>query len=272
MRSAIMCLCKNEELYLDEWIDYHTKLGINHFFIFDNSDLGIDLQFKVIQKHSNVTYIDLRGRSALINAGMQPGCYKQIYNEYGSQYDYIIPLDVDEFMYFNQLSFNDFVSQNIFDDCDIIHLNWRYYGDNDLVFYDKRPVIERFPNPAPDLVTYAQKFPENEWVKSIIKTGKPLQSINAHTAVLYNGVCRLASGDPGKIESMREPINFTGGFIKHYGTKTIGEYVIRKCFNTQRISCNEKITASQRLNWFFNVNKHTKEKDLIANWFYQRGL
>jgi hypothetical protein len=240
--------------------------------LFDNSDLGCDAQYQVIRKHPNVTYIDLRGRNALLQAGLQPGCETKIYTDYSSQFDYFIPLDVDEFLYTNDMQFYEFVSQPQFINCDVIHLNWRYYGDNDLILYDNRPVTERFMYPAPDLVKYAQQFPENEWVKSIIKVGKPLLKINAHTAILKDGTCKHANGTDGKIESMREPISFSGGYIKHYGTKTIDEYVIRKCFNTKRISCNEVITATQRLKWFFNVNKHTKEKDLIADWFYKRGL
>lgn len=36
-------IIKNEEAYLDEWIDYHRAVGFTHFYIYDNS-YHFDLQ------------------------------------------------------------------------------------------------------------------------------------------------------------------------------------------------------------------------------------
>jgi hypothetical protein len=38
MTSCIFTVIKNEHEYLDEWIQYHLKLGINHIFIFEDYD------------------------------------------------------------------------------------------------------------------------------------------------------------------------------------------------------------------------------------------
>ena len=37
MRTSICCIAKNEDLYIDEWINYHKKLGFDHFFIYQNN-------------------------------------------------------------------------------------------------------------------------------------------------------------------------------------------------------------------------------------------
>ena len=71
--------------------------------------------------------------------------------------------------------------------------------------------------------------------------------------------------------SKYESIDFTGGYVKHYGTKTIEEYIKRKCLN-QCFAFGGRISATTRLNWFFNVNKHTPEKDELAKFFYDNGL
>ena len=35
-RNAIVCIAKEEDHYIKEWIDYHKKLGFDHFFIYEN--------------------------------------------------------------------------------------------------------------------------------------------------------------------------------------------------------------------------------------------
>ena len=38
MTCAIIVSIKDENKYLDEWITYHKKLGVNHIFIIDYRD------------------------------------------------------------------------------------------------------------------------------------------------------------------------------------------------------------------------------------------
>jgi len=272
MTVGIICIAKDEERYLDEWIQYHFRIGIKLIYFFDNNDIGNDGQKLIIEKYPNIQYYDVRGRDALVTAGMQRGCYLKAYNEHCTECDYIVLLDIDEFLYFNELSVDEFVKLPQFSDTDVIHLNWKYYGDNDLVFYDNRPVQERFSEPAPLDVRYAQLYPENQTIKSIIKTENPIIDMTCHLGIIKDGICRLSDGSVGNMNSAIEPICHSGGFIKHYGTKTITEYIERRCLNTLNANATNVISATTRLNWFFNVNKHTDVKDKIASWFYSRGL
>ncbi|HTE05590.1 MAG TPA: glycosyltransferase family 2 protein, partial [Planctomycetota bacterium] len=34
------CIAKQEHAYLEEWIDYHLRVGVEHFFIYDDGDPG----------------------------------------------------------------------------------------------------------------------------------------------------------------------------------------------------------------------------------------
>ena len=36
MKTALVCIAKNEDHYIDEWIEYYLKLGIDHIFIYQN--------------------------------------------------------------------------------------------------------------------------------------------------------------------------------------------------------------------------------------------
>lgn len=272
MRIAIVALAKDEELYIEEWLNYYRSLGATHFFIYDNNDIGNDALISKIGSNTDVTIIDVRGREALNAIGMQFGCYHNIYNVQKDNFDYFGYFDIDEFLYLNDKTIEEFVTQEQFKNVDVIKFNWRYYGDNDLVFYDERPVQERFNTPCPDDVKYALKPRENEWCKSLVKSGKIMLKCLVHSFVMKDGICKHCSGRDASMFTDTETIDFTNGYVKHYGTKTIEEYIKKKCLNQHNIANNDVITASQRLDWFFNVNKHTKEKDILANWFYSRKL
>jgi hypothetical protein len=36
MRVALVCIAKNEDPYIQEWIDYNKKLGFDDIFIYQN--------------------------------------------------------------------------------------------------------------------------------------------------------------------------------------------------------------------------------------------
>lgn len=272
MRIAIVALAKNEELYIEEWLNYYRKLGATHFFIFDNNDEGNNKLSELIGSNPDVSIIDVRSYDKMSSYGFQTGCYTKIYNEQKDNFDYFGYFDIDEFLYMEGKTIEEFVSQEQFKNVDVIKFNWRYYGDNDLVWYDSRPVQERFPTPCPDDVRYNSNEPlENRFCKCIIKSGKRLIQNDVHYFVLENGICKHCSGLSANTYSKYEPINFNGGYIKHYGTKTLEEYIKRKCLNLS-FAFGGKIKACTRLDWFFNVNKHTPEKDELAKFFYDRGL
>lgn len=273
MDKAIIAIAKNENKYLDEWITYYHTLGFNSIYLWDNNELGDDSIYEVTQKYPFVHVQDVRGRESLISHGMQRGCYQQTYNLIKNQYDWVGIFDIDEFLYV-PTSIDDFVTKPIFSDTGCIHFNWRYYGDNGLVFYDPRPVQERFPNPCPDNVKYNDAIPtENSWVKSLIRGKCDGMTILVHSAFHDILKCRHANGTIEDGHSELSPrIDFSNGYVKHYGTKTIAEYTERKCLNINNACDRNRISATTRLKWFFNVNAHTPIKDVIAKYFYDRGL
>ena len=73
--------------------------------------------------------------------------YNICYQSYKNQFDYISFLDFDEFITFNDnnlKNINDYIYNEKFKKCETLILNWRNYGDNDLIKYDKRPMKDRF--------------------------------------------------------------------------------------------------------------------------------
>jgi hypothetical protein len=267
MNIAVVAIAKNEELYIEEWFNAYRKIGVNHFYIFDNNDEGNTALAELVKRnqYTDVSLIDVRGPDKLKKYGYQFGCYKMAYDQLSKDYDYMGFFDIDEFLYLNDKTIPDWLAEHKeFDDTDVIKFNWLYYGDNGLVHYDNRPVQERFKEPCPINTKYAQNFPEDYYVKALIKCGKPMLKHIIHSAIMENGICRSTDGRlQNPAAGQVAPPVFKNGYIKHYGTKTIEEYVEKRCKNTGWAVNSSHISAEDRIKWFFNVNEDTPEKRQI---------
>jgi hypothetical protein len=54
MKTAIFVIIKDEQNYLDEWLDYHLNLGIDEIFLYE--DYG-SLSHSIITKNMTIEYI-----------------------------------------------------------------------------------------------------------------------------------------------------------------------------------------------------------------------
>lgn len=91
---AIAAIARNENLYINEWIQYHRELGIAHFYIYDNS-FGDEprLEPAIDPKHADVVTVI----PAYEKMGYQKEAYTEAYHKYGGEYDYMLFIDIDEF-------------------------------------------------------------------------------------------------------------------------------------------------------------------------------
>ena len=145
---AIIACLKTEERYIKEWLDWHIKIGIDHFYLCDNNDSDYPIKLCDVIKE----YID-KGIVEVFNYNdihpIQPHCYNDIYQKYGNLYDWYLIIDIDEFLVIPKT--NDDLKKfiNTFPKyVDNIIFNWRYYGDNGLIEDDGRGCLERFIEPV----------------------------------------------------------------------------------------------------------------------------
>ena len=93
--------------------------------------------------NGKVKIIDIHGFESA-----QLPSYNDCYKKYGNEFDFILFLDFDEFVQIeNNKDINTYLYNNRFEKCETIVLNWVVYGDNDLVKYDNRTLVERFKKP-----------------------------------------------------------------------------------------------------------------------------
>ncbi|RYF92577.1 MAG: hypothetical protein EOO00_07110 [Chitinophagaceae bacterium] len=90
---AICCIAKNEEHYLAEWIEYHLKIGVTRFYIYDNES-------PVPITTTLASYIDRGIAKVEFIAGkkMQVTVHKHCLANHGADCKWIAFIDVDEFI------------------------------------------------------------------------------------------------------------------------------------------------------------------------------
>lgn len=262
-KVAICAVAKDEGPYIKEWVGHYLGLGVSHIYIYDNNDADTADMELVAGPH--VTVIPLRGQSALEAMGRQAGVYGDAYRRYGHLYGWMGFFDIDEFVDIDGMDIPTFLSQPLYAGTSVVRLHWRYYGDNGLVHYEDRPVQERFREPAPVDVKYADlRNAENRYVKSFARTGLPEMQADVHSPRYFGAACRDATGHFQYASRTVEDIVLASARVRHYGTKTIEEYIRRRIPNgvdsVNGAAGGATIPAKDRLDWFFNVNDVTEEK------------
>lgn len=273
MKVACVVLAKDERQYMEEWLKYHTELGIDKFFIVNNNDIPVaddyedDLFFqnKLAEKYP-VKFFQLYGQDALTIAGKQRGVFNTIVNQFvrPEGFDWVTFIDIDEFMYLDGKKLKDFLAEPHFADTDVIHLNWRVYTDNGQIYNSDKPVQERFTQQAPLDAGYngdeiAKGIRENMFVKSLVRLSDKRTMFDTHTSYVENGRCRRGNGNLSDCRWSAENLSDDNHYIKHYISKSLEEYIRRRCLRPTDVA-HYVTPVEKRIKWYFNLNEKTPEK------------
>ena len=260
-RIALCCIAKLENRYIRDFVEYYKKLNFDRIFLYDNNDVEGERFEDVIGDFIDsgfVVIIDFRGRKVA-----QLGAYEDCYVKHSHEYDWIAFFDCDEYLTFvdESTEIHSFLAQDKFLSFQAIHVNWMYFGDNELLDDDGRSVTERFKNPVLPLDFAPHDRPVNNHVKTIVRGGQSsLRWRSPHT--LQNDYLRCCTPEAAetKIGSNFQDFVFDTAYLRHYGTKTIGEWVKNKMKRgiPDRPEANWKEVLT--LDLFFESNKRTPEK------------
>ena len=88
---------QEENLYVNEFIQYYIKLGVNHIFIYDDNERDIENITNFIDKkyQNNITIYEAKK----INIDNQVDAFTHCYNNNLKIFDWFIMVDMDEFLY-----------------------------------------------------------------------------------------------------------------------------------------------------------------------------
>lgn len=218
LSTVICCIALNEELYLDEWIEYHTnKLGFNHIYVYDNSDDGkLDLR-----QYKNVTVIHMPGKCKQVPA------YNHFMENHSHKHDWCAFIDVDEFFVLKKHStIQEYIGESHGLSTQAIGVNWVMYGSGGQEKYKPRPVMERFTVPEPGGV--------NPHIKCLVKTtskwGTPV--LTSFTHCHYPQDVPITVHTPKGLKTVwNTPFNEKGDTsiiqLNHYFCKSREEFMLK---------------------------------------------
>jgi hypothetical protein len=132
MKIALVCIAKNEDNYIKEWIDYHKKIGFNDIFIYENN-------WRCNLNESNVIKIPFDGQA------MQVSAYNHFIENFNDTYQWAAFFDVDEFLVLKKHhSIKEFILA--YGSYPTIGINWVLFGDNNLknIENNEYSLIKRF--------------------------------------------------------------------------------------------------------------------------------
>lgn len=157
LKVALVCIAKNEDNYIEEWLKYNLKLGFDEIFIYQND-------WRWSGNMEKVNKIEFDGPIRQVEA------YNNFITNNKDKFDWVAFFDIDEFLV---LKIHKDIKYFINDYADLpaIGINWVLFGDNGYTkVIDDYSLLRRF--------TKRQKS-TNLHVKNIINLSKT-NSMNIH--------------------------------------------------------------------------------------------
>ena len=150
--TAVICsIVKNEEAYLDEWIDYHLGIGFEHIYIYDNTDnydLGHGWLDRRPRLRQRVTIQSHPGIGQQVHVFQN--CVKNHALKHGHRW--VGHFDVDEFLVLrSHTSVVPFLSEYCKQGA--LSLNWHFQTWSNRLQYSPEPVTKRFQGGIVGLVS-----------------------------------------------------------------------------------------------------------------------
>lgn len=203
MKVALVCIAKDEDYYMEEWIDYNLKLGFDSIYVYQN-----DWICKL--ERPNLIKIDFPGLVQQMNS------YNHFLDNFKKDYDWAAFIDCDEYIFLKKhKNIKDLLEE--YDNPYGLALNWVFFGGCGI---EKR--IEGEENSLLKQFTKRQIGLEQH-IKSIIKT-----STDARFFLPHNPHHQLMNLDR---EFFNGPFNKNKtndtAYIAHFHHKTYEDWLIR---------------------------------------------
>lgn len=249
-KVGIIAIAKNEALYIREWVDHHLDIGFDKIIIADNDDEFI---LPGIIEYPAVIHEDYCGIDKV-----QALAYTELYQKYKADFDWLLFIDIDEFVMLDEhyASIAEFLKGF---DCDVVRISCKHFSDGDMLDADgDYRVVERFTEPY-----YTQL---DTFVKSFINTRVELGERKVYGHGIYDKTldARNALGDACENYNQHtQRIVHERCWLNHYRTKTIGEYIRQKYFRGGANGNPGRYTNWEK--FFFATNRRTQEKVNYGN-------
>ncbi|MDR0330936.1 MAG: glycosyltransferase family 92 protein [Chitinispirillales bacterium] len=213
---AVCAIAKNEGQYFDEWIEWHRKMGVEKFYIYDNESADGT-------KETLAPYVE----SGLVEYVFWPGVKRQLpaYDDCMEKHRldarWLAVIDIDEFIVpIKDNTIPAFLKR--FENFSAVEINWLIYGSGGAKKKEPGGVMERFRHHSlPNHIS-------NRHVKTIVDPRCVFSFIGCHEAARISGRFADSHGSPIKKHFRdREPQQDIIR-INHYAVKSYEEFSAKR--------------------------------------------
>lgn len=248
---SICVILKDEVPYLEEWMEYHLMLGVEHFYIYDNN--STDGLYEFLQYYIErglVTYIP-------ISEFKQMEAYMDACTSFKYATKYIAFIDADEFLAPVQSDSLVEVLEDIFTQYPYaggVGVNWRVFGSS---FYEDKPeglIIENYIYRQNGMgsANLSQKFnpADNAHIKTVCNPRRVARCNNPHFFEYMDGAYQISEygtvfSGPFFAEGRCDKIR-----LNHYYTKSKREFYERR-----RKGFGDNYFSEEAINTLWNIYK-----------------
>ena len=211
---AIVCIAKQEQDYIEEFVKYHLALGFKNIFLYDNEDTPT-YKTLLYKYKENITFIHLphnNYQKAVQYKALDHFVKNHLFTR---NITHVAHIDIDEFIVLKKhKNICDFIDEYIIGDCQGIAMNWRFFGSSGKTEKTHVPVTLRF--------TMCQ-IGGDMHIKTLFKKDNFLRFNDCHSVSLSKGYIKSTNNT-----IVNGPFNKEMDFdviqLNHYKVKTYPEF------------------------------------------------
>jgi len=213
---TVCAIAKNEGAYFEEWIEWHRKLGVEKFYIYDNESSDNTKEILAPYVESGIVeYTFWAG------AKQQLSTYDDCIEKHRLDACWIAVIDLDEFIVpIKDKTIPEFLKR--FEGFSAVEINWLVYGSGGIQTKESGDVMERFryhSEPHHYL---------NRHIKSIINPRCIFSFIGCHEAARISGRAADSHGMPIKKNFREREPQQDIIRINHYAVKSYEEFLRKR--------------------------------------------
>ena len=219
---AICAIAKNEGAYFQEWIEWHKKLGVEKFYIYDNE--STDNTKEILDPYINsglVEYVYWKG------SRQQLPVYDDCLEKHRFDAHWLAVIDLDEFIVpVKDKTIPEFLHR--FENFSAVEINWLVYGSSGAKNKEPGTVMERFK--------YHSQFEDvlNRKIKTIVNPRRVFNFIGAHEASRIYGKTADSHGNPITINCHNRQPQHDVIRLNHYAIKSYEEFLEKRARGSAR--------------------------------------
>lgn len=257
---VILAIFKNEEDYIYEWLDFHIKQGIDHFYLYDNNDIINKNFFK--KYNDKVTIIPWNNISYTKVNTVQRQAYNHFIQNFNNNFKWVLQCDIDEFIYSIDpkiKNIKEIINKYTNNNTSHIRIPRYNFGDSNHKTKQKGGILKNF--------IYREKY---------ISSYKAISNINfIDTNIKSKGVHRFIYKKNGNIINKHIKIRIKRNnkitkneiplVINHYYTKSREEYVNRcNMWKDNKINFIDSRKNCNNIDIYNKINKNeVKDKNIL---------